>query len=297
MAPALREASPVRGADRTQAEERDARTGAPDDTRLRLALALAREAGRQACALRGRSRIDWKGPGDRVTDADLATQARIVHGIRAAFPGDAIVAEEGLAHDPGDQEFVWVVDPLDGTNNFALGIPCFAVSIGILQDGRPQGGVIHDPSTGFTAWALRGRGAHAGKQAMVLRPHPLTAASNVSVRVPLDPTLAPALVGWLRRYKLRAFGSVALHLAYAALGAIDIVLDHKATLWDVAAGAALLLEAGGVVTDLEGQPLFPPGTAAYRGSPVPFLAGNPAAHAAALVDCRVGLPARPAVAP
>jgi myo-inositol-1(or 4)-monophosphatase len=263
-------------ADRTRAEERASRTGAPGQARLRLAIALAHEAGRQARASRGRTRIDWKGPGDRVTDADLAVQSRIVHGIRAAFPGDAIVAEEG---------------------HFALGIPCFAVSIGILRHGRPHGGVVHDPCTGFTAWALRDRGAHTGARAMLLRPNPLTAASNMSVRVPLDPTLAPAVTAWLGRYKLRAFGSVALHLAYAALGALDVVLDHKATLWDVAAGAAILLEAGGVMTDLDGRPLFPPGAAAYRGSPVPFLAGNPAAHAAALVDCHAALRARPAATP
>ena len=157
-----------------------------------------------------------------------------------------------------------------GTNNFALGLPCFAVSIGILRGGLPYAG------------------------ALVLAGRPLTAASNVSARVPLDPELAPAVTGWLRRYKLRGFGSVALHLAYAALGALDVVLDHKATLWDVAAGAVILLEAGGVITDPHGRPLFPPDAAAYRGAPMPFLAGHPAAHAEALSDCRAVLDARPA---
>jgi myo-inositol-1(or 4)-monophosphatase len=267
---------------------------AEDDARLRLALALAREAGQQATAARGRARVAWKGPGDRVTDVDVAIQSRLVERIEACFPGDAIVAEEGLALDPGAREFVWAVDPLDGTNNFALGIPCFAVSIGILRGGLPYAGVVHDPSTGFTGWAARGPGAGADQRTIVLTGRPLTAASNVSVRVPLDPGLAPAVTDWLRRYKLRGFGSVALHLAYAALGALDVVLDHKAALWDVAAGAAILLEAGGVVTDPRGRPLFPPDPAAYRGAPMPFLAGNPSAHAEALADCRAVLDARPA---
>ncbi len=265
------------------------------DTRLQLALALAHQGGRQAAgAVRAEMRVDWKGPGDRVTDVDVAIQARLAERIRTCFPDDGIVAEEGLALDPGAREFVWVIDPLDGTNNFALGIPCFAVSIGILQDGLPHAGVVHDPSTGFTCSAMRGHGAVGGGRPLSLSARPLTAASNVGVRVPLDPELAPATIGWLRSYKLRGFGSVALHLAFAAIGALDVVLDHKATLWDLAAGAAVLLEAGGTITDPRGQPVFPPDAAAYGGAPMPFLAGNAAAHAAALADCRAVLDGQPA---
>jgi myo-inositol-1(or 4)-monophosphatase len=238
-------------------------------------------------------RVDYKGPGDRVTDVDVAIQAQIVERIRASFPDDGLVAEEGLTLDPGSREFVWVVDPLDGTNNFALGIPCYAVSIGILRDGQPHAGVVHDPNTGFICSALRRHGAVAGTGAITLPGRPLTPASNVSVRVPLDPDLAVATIGWMRRYKLRGFGSVALHLAYAAIGALDVVLDHKATLWDLAAGAAVLLEAGGTITDPGGRPLFPPGAAAYGGAPTPFLAGNTAAHAEALADCRAVLDGQP----
>jgi myo-inositol-1(or 4)-monophosphatase len=122
----------------------------------------------------------------------------------------------------------------------------------------------------------------------------LTPASNVAVRVPLDPDLGPTSIGWMQRYKLRGFGSVALHLAYAAIGALDVVLDHKATLLDLAAGAAVLLEAGGTITDPRGQRLFPPTAAAYRGAPMPFLAGNAAAHAEALADCLAVLDGQPA---
>lgn len=261
------------------------------DARLRLALALAHQGGQRAAAARGRAHIGWKGPGDRVTDVDVAIQSELVDRIRACFPGDGIVAEEGLFVDPGPREFVWIVDPLDGTNNFALGIPCFAVSIGILRHGLPYAGVVRDPNTGFTCWAVLGEGAVAGERPIVLSGQPLTAASNVAVRVPLDPDLAPVVSEWLRRHKLRGFGSVALHLAYAAIGALDVVLDHTATLWDIAAGALVLQEAGGTITDPRGQPLFPPDAAAYGGAPMPFLAGNPSAHAEALAACRAHLAA------
>ena len=137
------------------------------------------------------------------------------------------------------------------------------------------------PNTGFRCWALRGHGAFAGDRRLALAPRALDAASNVSVRVPLGPELEPLVSQWLREYKFRGFGSVALHLAFAALGAIDLILDHKAALWDLAAGAAMLLEAGGRITSPAGRPLFPFDVASYRGAPVPFLAGNPLAHAAA----------------
>lgn len=276
------------------AGERAAESHVPADPRVRLALALVTQEGRTAVAARGSARVRCKGPGDRVTDVDVAIQSRLVERIRAQFPDDALVAEEGLALEPGGREFVWAIDPLDGTNNFALGVPCFALSIGVLRHGRPHGGVVHDPNTAFTAWAARGEGAFAEDHPLTLEGRPLAVASNVSVRVPLDRELERAVVDWLRRYKLRGFGSVALHLAYAALGAVDVVLDQKATLWDVAAGAAILLEAGGVITDPRGLPLFPPAAAAYGGAPMPFLAGNPSAHAEALADCRAVLDARPA---
>lgn len=260
-----------------------------DDGRLDFAITLALQAGRQALAGAGCARVAWKGPGDRVTDVDVAVEAQLVAQIHARFPDDGIVAEERFAADPGEREFVWVIDPLDGTNNYALGMPCYAVSIGILRGGYPHAGVVHDPNTGFTCSAQRGRGAFTGGRRLGLDDRPLSAASNVASRVPIDPVLAPVVVSWLQRFKFRGFGSVALHLAYAALGALDLVFDHKATLWDIAGGAAVVLEAGGCVTDPGGRPLFPAGAAAYRGAPMPFLAGNRAAHAEAVSACRAVL--------
>jgi myo-inositol-1(or 4)-monophosphatase len=258
-----------------------------DDPRLALALALAREGGRQALVTQGRVGVAWKGPGDRVTATDIAIQSHIAREISDAFPDDGMIAEEHGGARARDHEFVWVVDPLDGTNNFALGIPCFAVSIGIVRAGLAYAGVIHDPNTRFTSWARRGRGAFAGERRLALAAHPLAEASNVAVRVPLDPRLRPLVGDWLERCKLRGFGSVALHLAYAAIGALDVVLDHKAPLWDLAAGAVLLLEAGGAITDPLGRPLFPVDPSLYRGEPVPFVAGNAMAHGEAVARCRV----------
>ena len=111
----------------------------------------------------------------------------------------------------------------------------------------------------------------------------------MSIGVPVDPALEAVVARWLRRHKIRGFGSVALHLAYAVLGAIDLVLDHRAKLWDIAAGAVLLLEAGGAISDPRGQPIFPLDLRAYRGEAISFLAGNPLGHQVAVVECRDAL--------
>jgi myo-inositol-1(or 4)-monophosphatase len=262
-----------------------AATGADaSDPRLALALAIAREAGRQAVAV-APGEFSWKRPGERVTPTDIALQSRLLDAVRARFPQDGTLAEEDAVAAGLDREFVWILDPLDGTNNYALGLPCFAVSLGVFKRGMPYAGVVHDPNTGFTCWALRDRGAWLGDRRLVLHGSPLTAASNVSARVPLDPALAPVVIDWLGRHKFRGFGSVALHLAYAAIGAIDVVLDHQAALWDLAGGACVLREAGGVITDPRGRELFPFDLAVYRGGPVAFLAGNLVAHAAAVSAC------------
>lgn len=260
------------------------------DARLALAMTLAGEGGRLAVAGRPDRDVRWKGPGDRVTAADARIQAHIAAAVAKHFPEDGLVAEEALVRVGAEREFAWIVDPLDGTNNYALGIPCFAISLGLLRRGEPYAGVVHEPNTGFRCWALRGHGAFAGDRRLALAPRALDAASNVAVRVPVAPELEPLVSRWLREHKLRGFGSVALHLAFAALGAVDLVQDHKATLWDLAAGAAVLLEAGGCITTPAGQPLFPFDVAGYRGGPVPFLAGNALAHAAAVASCRALAP-------
>lgn len=263
------------------------------DPRLTLALSLALDAGHRAAASLGQVPSAWKRPGERVTTVDTEIQARMLREIRTWFPGDGVVAEEAGRRVGVEREFVWALDPLDGTNNFALGIPCFAVSIGILRAGEPYAGVVHDPNTGLTFQARRGAGAFSGERRLALAARPLDGASNVCVRAPVTPALRAVVDGWLARHKLRGFGSVALHLAYAALGAIDLVLDDRAAVWDIAAGGAILLEAGGRLTALDGTPLFPLDLGRDHDAPVPFLAGNAGAHPEALAALTRHLSAAP----
>ncbi|MEX2146873.1 MAG: inositol monophosphatase [Candidatus Rokuibacteriota bacterium] len=252
------------------------------DPRLDLALSLAAEGGRRAVASLGHVSSAWKRPGERITSVDTEIQSRMLREIQTWFPGDGVVAEEAGGRLGVDREFVWALDPLDGTNNFALGLPCFAVSVGILRAGEPYAGVVHDPNTGLVVHALRGGGAFSGERRLALAAQPLHGASNVCVRAPVSPALRPLVDTWLARHKLRAFGSVALHLAYAAMGAIDLVVDDRATLWDIAAGGTILLEAGGSLSALDGAPLFPIDLARVHDAPMPFVAGNGGAHGEAV---------------
>jgi myo-inositol-1(or 4)-monophosphatase len=227
---------------------------------LNVALSAARLAG---AVLRRQltrpSTARSKGFRDIVTDADLAAQEAIVGHLSRAFPHDRTLAEEDpRAVDWADPTPTWVIDPLDGTSNFARQIPLFAVSIGLVRAGVIELGVIHDPVRGETFFAERGGGAFrqtARGRAARLRVSPLAVFAEAAIGMgwPRDPGLrqrvneATARVGAVCQ-TLRATGSAALSFAYVACGRFDGVYQLAVQPWDVAAGALLIIEAGGKVT-------------------------------------------------
>lgn len=253
--------------------------------RERLAADLAVRGGRLALEYFHRAQVSWKPDGSMVTDADVAIQEHLATEIARAFPDDAVVGEEGQPEDSrSDALYSWVLDPVDGTNNFGRGLPGFAVSIGVLRNRQPFAGAVYDPLTRWLFTACAGRGAWLNDWPLQTRPMPLSRSSLVSIRSPLEHGVPPFVEEWLRRYRLRRFGSTALHLCYVALGALDLVHDHRASVWDIAGAAPVLLEAGGVLTGVDGAPLFPATSAQMAGASLAFLAGNPASHAQALAD-------------
>ena len=258
--------------------------------RERLAADLAVRGGRLALEYFHRAQVSWKPDGSMVTDADLAIQAELATEIARAFPDDAVAGEEGLTRSDHDGAlYSWVLDPVDGTNNFGRGLPGFSVSIGVLRNRQPFAGAVYDPISRWLFTACIGRGAWLNDRPLHTRPSPMNPSSLVSIRTPLEEGVPPFVDDWLRRYRLRRFGSTALHLCYVALGALDLVHDHRASLWDLAGAAPVLLEAGGVVTGTDGASLFPATAAHLAGAPIAFLAGNPASHAQAVIDVAVVL--------
>jgi myo-inositol-1(or 4)-monophosphatase len=259
--------------------------------RERLAADLAVRGGRLALEYFHQAQVSWKPDGSMVTDADIAIQEDLATEIARTFPDDAVVGEEGQVEDRrGGGLYSWVLDPVDGTNNFGRGLPGFAVSIGVLRNGQPFAGAVYDPISRWLFTACVGRGAWLNDRPLRARLVPLSRSSLVSIRTPLEDGVPPFVEDWLRRYRLRRFGSTALHLCYIALGALDLVHDHRASLWDIAGAAPVLLEAGGVLTATDGSALFPATAAHLAGASIGFLAGNPASHAQALREVVAAVP-------
>jgi myo-inositol-1(or 4)-monophosphatase len=261
------------------------------EPRWAAAVWLARLGGQLALEGFAHARITWKGDDSMVTDVDLRIQERLTAEIARAFPGDLVVGEEGVS--PGVaalHDHVWAIDPIDGTNNFGRGLPGFAVSIGVLAAGIPIAGAVYDPVADQLFTARGGQGAWLGHRRLAVAPAPLGPRSLVSVRTPYPGGIPAAVLDWLTRYRLRRTGSTALQLCYVAMGALAFVHDHKASIWDVAGAAPVLLEAGGRFTAPDGKGLFPVGASTLAGAPLAFVAGDPIAHARALDDLAAAHP-------
>jgi fructose-1,6-bisphosphatase/inositol monophosphatase family enzyme len=259
--------------------------GASPEPRLEAAATLALRAGRVLMSFFERATVAWKDDDSMVTDADLAVEDMLSREIAAAFPGDAVCGEgrKARAAAPGARH-AWVIDPVDGTNNFGRGMPGFSVSIGVLRDGHPLVGAVHDPLGRQLFTGHVGAGAWLNGRPIRVEPAALGPRSLFSIRVPYPGGVPPYVTDWLERYRLRRPGSTALALCYVATGALAFVHDHRASLWDIAGAAPVVLEAGGLLTDPAGKDLFPRDPRAEAGAPLAFLAGNPVAHQEALQD-------------
>ncbi len=206
----------------------------------------------------GRVSSQWKEDGSRVTATDHAISDAILAELASAFPEDQGFSEELLTDSAlvASSEFAWVLDPIDGTNNFATGLAQCAISLALLRDGQPVYGVIYDASRRLLMHGGPGLGMWDGERECRVRDRPLSRKSIIGFHSPHEagryPGQAEALV---ERYKLRALGSSALHLAYVAAGLYDGAVDHNVKLWDIAAGIAMIRGAGGDVVFLANDPL------------------------------------------
>lgn len=229
--------------------------------------------------------IDYKSAKDVVTEVDHLSEALIIDAIRAAYPGDGIIAEESGDHATGVGDAptsgigrAWVIDPLDGTINYANGIPFFCVAIALVEAGRPVVGVIHDPMRTETFAAT-----DDGSATLDGRPIRTSVKENLSDFVVSLALSGRGLSGRLREVRKeirvsRAMGSAALSLAYVGNGRFDAFVQQGGlSSWDVAA-AGLIAERGGAhLTDLAGAPWF---DLARPTRTIGVLAAPPAHHAA-----------------
>ncbi|HWE38951.1 MAG TPA: inositol monophosphatase family protein [Isosphaeraceae bacterium] len=221
---------------------------------------VAEEAGRLLLAAFGKVEAREKGPADLVTSADFDSQRLIADRLARAFPGSTLLAEEeGVTPDP-DCPWRWIVDPLDGTMNFAHGNPCWCVSIGLEYRGDPVVGVIHVPLLNTTYSAAKGLGATANGQAIRVGKAESLSVALTGACLPSDfAREADRQTAYFRRFStgthsLRRLGSSAWSLSLVAAGGLDICYATSMQPWDAAAGVVLVREAGGVVTGLAGEP-------------------------------------------
>lgn len=189
---------------------------------------------------------------DQVSDADRAAEALIVAAIRAARPGDRIVAEEGGGGD-GGTGLTWYVDPLDGTTNFLYGIPHWAVSIGCEDADGAVAGAVYDPLRDELFAAQRGGGAFLGVRPLAVRPLADPATALVATGFSYDPAERGAQTAVAARLAprirdLRRSGAASLDLAWVAAGRLDAYTEVMRSRWDWSAGALLVTEAGGRVS-------------------------------------------------
>jgi len=249
---------------------------------LDFAIETAREAGRVLGERFGRASLEvtHKGDIDLVTESDLAAERLIVERIRSHYPRHAILAEESGASEQvggGAGEYKWIIDPLDGTTNYAHGYPCYCVSIALERAGVLLLGVIHDPTRDETFAAERGAGATLnGRRIRVSEINDLNEAM-LCTGYPYDVRGRDNFVRNFKNFILHAQGvrrdgSAALDLAYVACGRFDGFWEEGLRPWDVAAGAVIVEEAGGRVSRYDDAP--------YDIYTPPIMASNGLVHEA-----------------
>ncbi|MBA3565175.1 MAG: inositol monophosphatase [Gammaproteobacteria bacterium] len=249
---------------------------------LNIAVRAARRAGDTILRYLGRLEsyeIATKSRNEFVTEVDRLAEQEIVQTIRQNYPDHGVLAEESGRHGRPDSEFLWIIDPLDGTTNFIHGFPVFSVSVALQHRGRLEQGVIYDPLRQELFTASRGEGAQLDGR---------------RIRVSRTQTLDHALVGtgfpyrskaeWVDRYLdmlrvlmdrsagVRRPGSAALDLAYVAAGRFDGFWEFGLQPWDMAAGVLLIREAGGLVGGLTGEDDFHEDGNIVAGNPKIFAA-------------------------
>lgn len=235
------------------------------DPAINIAVKAARRAAsviNQAANQLDLLKIETKAHNDFVTEVDRAAEAAIVDILREAFPEHGILAEESGhsgSENGRDAEYVWVIDPLDGTTNFIHGFPQYAVSIALARRGVPEHAVIFDPVSNELFTASRGRGAYMNDRrirvsrclrladALLGTGFPFRQFADIDAYLAMFRDLAQKSVG------LRRAGAASLDLAYVASGRLDGFWEIGLSPWDMAAGALLIQEAGGFVSDFGGE--------------------------------------------
>lgn len=233
---------------------------------LNIAIKAARTAGgiiNRASMDLDRVKVNTKSPNDFVTEVDQAAEAAIIETLLGAYPGHGILAEEsGREHGAKDSDFVWIIDPLDGTTNFIHGFPAYAVSIGLSVKGQIQQAVVYDPTRNDLFYASKGRGAFLNDKRLRVSKRNRLADSLIGTGFPFRK--GDNFKRYLQMFEavmqscagLRRPGAAALDLCYVAAGYYDGFFETGLSPWDIAAGSLMVTEAGGLIGNFTGDADF-----------------------------------------
>lgn len=225
---------------------------------------------------------EWKEDDTRVTFADFAISEHVFAELRRDFPEDDYCSEESSPMDEMIQleaEFAWVIDPIDGTNNYALGFPVCAISLALLHNGMPVYGFVYDYSRNRLLEGGAGFGLFSNQKKVDRNATAADAQTMIGLHFPIEPDVLKCLEPILSQYRVRCLGSATLTLSYVATGYLTSALDFKVKVWDIAAAVALCQAVGLDVEFLASSP-FPLKSFHISAEYCPCLAGSDTARAA-----------------
>ena len=247
---------------------------------LETAVVAARLAGQHAMEEMNYIKVSIKNANEMVTQADAQCQKIIIDRIKENYPDHGFIGEEGdegkLFKQPprGKDRFWWVIDPIDGTNNFAHRMLFFTVSIGVMYEGEPIIGVIFEPATDSMFTAVKDREAQLNGRRITAGEEAIDQFASVGLESHFDEGAPSWACELMKRTRFRNLGSTALQVAYVAKGSMVATIANTPKLWDIAGGAAIAESAGALFTNWQGQKIFPVDLDGYEGHKFQIVAAN-----------------------
>jgi fructose-1,6-bisphosphatase/inositol monophosphatase family enzyme len=255
---------------------------------LETAEVAARLAGQRAMEESSYIKVEVKSPDQLVTQADTICQQIIIDRIKETYPDDGFIGEEGpngnmLKQPPrGSKKIWWVIDPIDGTTNFAKGMLLFTVSVAAMYEGEPVVGVIYDPATDSMFTAVKGGEARLNNRRIMVCEDGFDQFSSIGTDSFFDNGVPKWVIALMEKARSRTLGSSCLQLAYLAKGSLIGVVFVRPKIWDVAAGVLIAECAGAVVSDWKGNKLFPIDLDKYNADEFLTLGANKKVYAGIL---------------
>jgi len=252
---------------------------------LETAIVAARLAGQRAMEEINYIKTSVKEDTELVTQADARCQQIIIDRIKETYPDHGFIAEENehggiFKQSPrGVEPLWWVIDPIDGTNNFAHGMLLFTVSIAVMHEGEPIVGVVFEPATDSMFTAVKGGDAKLNDRRIVASEDGIDKFASIGLDSHFDEGVPEWACQIMQRTRFRNLGTTALHLAYVAKGSLIATIVSKPKLWDVAGAAVIAEAAGALVSDWKGDKVFPVDPDGYQGEQLEVMGTNKKVHA------------------